>query len=291
MGAFKTCPRKYYFSIVLGWATRKESVHLTFGRLYHAALERYDHEKFAGADHDQALDISLDWLLKATWNVELRRPWLSDDQYKNRFTLVRTVVWYLDQFRDDPLGTIKLANGKPAVELSFRFDTGFRAYTGEPFLLCGHMDRLVKFNEQIYVLDRKTTKATLTGDFFAKFTPDNQFSTYTCAGKIVYNMPTAGLIVDGAQVAVTFSRFGREFVPRSEDFLEEWLSEWGNYWVKLLEGCAKSNVWPANDKSCGNYGGCEFQGVCSKGPSMRNAWLAGQYVKRVWDPLQTRGDI
>ena len=117
---FKTCPRKYYYSIVLGYEPLATSFHLTFGLLYHGALERYDHKKSEGLSHDDAVDFAIDWLLRSTWNTELSRPWTSGDANKNRYTLLRTVVDYLDKFgREDVLETIQLANGKPAVELSF----------------------------------------------------------------------------------------------------------------------------------------------------------------------------
>src|SRR5690606_32074132 len=132
LGLLKECPRKYYYNMVLGRQSRGDNVHLTFGGHYHKALEIYDHMKSAGADHEEATDYALRYCLEATterigatdenpkgtgW-----RPWVSDDSNKNRFTLTRSVLWYLEHFRDDPLKTIQLANGKPAVELSFRFE-------------------------------------------------------------------------------------------------------------------------------------------------------------------------
>ena len=55
LGEFKICPRRYYYAIVLGWQTRVESVHLTFGILLHGARERYDHRRSAGDSHDDAV--------------------------------------------------------------------------------------------------------------------------------------------------------------------------------------------------------------------------------------------
>ena len=41
------------------------------------------------------------------------------DTSRTKETLVRSVVWYLDEYKDDPLKTAMLPDGKPAVELSF----------------------------------------------------------------------------------------------------------------------------------------------------------------------------
>lgn len=315
LGLLKTCAQKYYLAIVgattplpsgalaiAGYASRQESAHLTFGLLYHGALERFDHAKANGASHDEAIKAAVHWAAKETWNKELRRPWISDLNNKNRLTLIRTVVWYCDQFRDDPASTVILANGRPAVELSFRFATQVYADTGEEYMVCGHLDRMVEFQGLTYVMDRKTTGNTLNSDFFKKFSPDNQFSLYSFAGKVVYELPMSGLICDAAQVAVTFSRFERGFITRTEDQLQEW---WQHtmYWIAQAErfaaygaklaaqGKDPSVAWPMNDSACHHYGGCQFREICSKSPKVRKQWLEGGAVRKVWDPLQVRGDI
>jgi hypothetical protein len=298
LGTLMECPRKYQLSMCakftddkpIGFAPRKESVHLIFGQLYHGALERYDHARVAGADHDEATDQSLQYCLTSTWDHTKKRPWASDDPNKNRFTLVRTVIWYLEHFRDDALETVTLASDKPAVELSFRLETDYKSFTGEKFLICGHLDRVATLNGDTFIVDRKTSKNTINERFFDGFNPDNQFSTYTFAAKALYGLQVKGLIVDGAQVAVTFSRFLRGMVFFHDDQLEEWYGDIG-YYLSQAQAFAQANYWPMNRKSCGNYGGCPFRPICSHSPSTRMEWLEKSYTPRVWDPLQVRGDI
>jgi len=303
LGLFKECPRKYQLSIlgtdvpaegetpvIAGWETRRHSVHLVFGLHTHKCREVYDHARAEGKSHQEGLILAVRKGLELTWIPELGRPWSSDDKNKNRFTLIRTLVWYLDQFENDPFQTVILANGKPAVELSFRLETTYTAPTGETYLLCGHLDRMATLNDITYILDIKTTKNTISEDFFEKFTPDNQFSTYMLAAKIVYSLPIQALIVDAAQVAVTFSRFQRGQVARTTAQLEEWYRDLGWY-LKSAETFALARYWPMNDKSCNSYGGCPFRGICNKSHKDRDAWLKADYKRRQWDPLQIRGDI
>lgn len=299
LGLLKECPKKYYYTMIAGakdglmqgYVPRQESVHLTFGILLHGALERYHHARASGKGYDEGVRLAVRWCLSETWNPELKRGWASDDKNKNRPNLIRTVVWYLTQFREDPLKTIILANGRPAVEMSFRFETTYKAHqTGEPFMLCGHLDRLAELESHNYIMDIKSTKYTLDEEFFDKFSPDNQFSTYHLATKVAWAVPIHGLVVDGAQIAVTFSRFLRGTVNRSETQLDEWYRDLGFY-LTAAQMFAQRNHWPMNDKSCGNYGGCPFRKICSKAPSVRGEWLEAGYVKRPWDPLQVRGDI
>lgn len=289
LGIFKTCPRKYYYLMVEGWAMRSTNYHLVFGQVYHGALERFDHAKFSGATHDEACVKAIEYALEATWDKDLKRPWFSDDSKKNRYTLIRSIVWYLDIFKSDPIETITLAGGKPAVELSFRFempDFGV-APTGEGYLLCGHIDRLGEFDNKIWVTDRKTTGHDLSSDYFDQFTPDNQMSLYAIAGMVAYNQKVSGLIIDAVQVMVGFSRYLRGFITRSEDQLDEWLND-ARLYVQMAAHYAKTGYWPMNDKACFR---CEFRGICSKPPSTRRMWLEQTFVRRLWDPLRVRGDI
>ncbi len=290
LGTLKECPRKYQYSIMLAKVPRDTSVHLTFGLHYHSVLEWYDHKKSQGASHEEAFLSAVRRALVLTWDSARKRPWISDDKYKNRLTLVRSIVWYLDTFADDALQTVQLANGKPAVELSFKLPLPAENSLGEQYLLCGHIDRLVTMAGTPYVLDRKTTKSGITPDFFTKYSPDNQFSTYAFASKIIYNTPTEGIIVDAAQIGVNFTRFQRGIVSRNEEQLNDWYSD-TTYWMSLAEHFAKDQHWPQNDKSCGNYGGCPFRSVCSKSPSTRDLWLKADFQERVWNPLIARGDV
>jgi hypothetical protein len=296
IGLLKECPRKYQLTMgsatTPGWSPRAESVHLRFGTEVHAARQVYDLARSHGRSHDDALDIAVDHALRSTYDYDRNRPWFSDHKEKNRFTLLRTIVWYLDEYGpNDPLQTVTLTNGKPAVELSFRMQTDLRI-GGEPITLCGHMDRLVtaSFDQRTYIADIKTTGSTLGTDYFSRFSPDNQFSLYSFAAKVVYSQPVAGLIVDAAQVAVTFSRFQRGLVPRHPAQLDEWYKDL-EVWLEQAYSFARKDHWPMNDKSCNNYGGCPFRGICGHVPSVRDEWLRASFAHRVWDPLRARGDV
>lgn len=303
LGAYKTCPRYYYYTILLGYQPKGENIHFTFGLLIHGGSERYHHGKAEGMSHDDALDKALVWFLAETWNTALSRPWASADSYKNRFTALRTLIWYLDKYGDnDALETVVLANGKPAVELSFSFDSGFSSrQTGESFLLCGHLDRLATLNGAAYIPDVKTTKSELNARYWSSHNPSNQFGIYLLAGEIVYSLPVKGLIVDGVQVLVNSSRFDRHLITKDEFQLAEFYTSTGT-WLAQMENCAedanrpilgqdKSLAYPMNETSCSKYGGCEFQEVCSRSPGARQQWLDTGFNRRVWDPLQRRGDI
>lgn len=289
IGTFKRCPKLYYWTMVLGLQSSQESVHLKFGLVYHKALETFDHFRSRGATWEEARLAAIRCCLEETWDATLNRPWQSFDPNKNRRTLVRTVVWYLEQFREDSITTIQLANGKPAVELSFRFEIDRKTLDGSRNLLCGHFDRFGIFCDQPYVIDRKTTKHALNDQYFAGYTPHNQFSLYTFAGQHVYKVPVKGVIVDAAQILVNSSVFARREVCRTEAELEEWYKDLGMF-LDFAESCAVENHWPKNENACGDFGGCSFRELCSVAPNLAKH-LTGKWKRRAWDPLVARGDI
>lgn len=289
--ALKICPRYYYYNIVLGLVPRAESIHLRFGIELHQAKEHYDRARAEGRDHDTAVIDVVGSALDRTWNYELSRPNFLGDEYKNRFTLIRTIVWYFDEYKNDPLVTLRLAEGRPAVELSFAFDTQYVARSADrPYTLCGHIDRVAEFQGSSYVCDVKTTKHTISSQFFAQFSPHNQFTLYTLASYIAFALPVRGVIVDAAQVAVTFSRFERQIVSRQRSQLDEWYDEL-EMWLRSAERYAATARWPMNESSCDRYGGCPYRKVCSHAHGAREPWLRADYTKRIWDPLNVRGDI
>lgn len=299
LGDFKKCARYYQLRMVDGWSSKTRSVDLDFGIWLHSARERYYHARAAAASHEQALDAALQYVLCATWDQQLDRPWKGDSA-KNRFTLVQCLIDYCDKWEHDPLCTVILASGKPAVEVSFRFGLGFGPTTAynvhtdeggeleEEFSLCGHLDRIVEFQGRSWGSDLKSTRNSLDSFYFAQFSPDNQMSCYSLAGRVVLKSKLAGMIIDACQVLATQPpRFARALVERTEAQLAEF-ARGLHYYLRLAEKCARDNFWPMNEKACFR---CEFRGICDKAPSVREQWLKADFVKRVWDPLKARGDI
>jgi len=185
LGAFKQCARYYYYSIICGYTKIGVQINLDFGSAAHHVSENYQRARSQGIEHEAALEATIVKALSGTWNYEANTP-AFDDPQKNRLSLIRFAVEYLDHYekQGSPLKTLQLDNGKPAVELTFLFDAGFRSMTDETILLCGHIDRLVEFNSDIYIADLKTTYEQIGSKYAERFTPDNQFTLYTIAGRL-----------------------------------------------------------------------------------------------------------
>lgn len=317
----ETCLYKYYLKMHAGWGPATKSAHLIFGAHYATALEDYHKAIADGVDREQAVRDVVHQALCDTWEYDdcshcegsgeitfhqiapagahpspvicdncdgtgnepgSGQPWTSDHNLKTRGNLIRSIIWYLDHFRDDPCETVILSSGKAAVEYSFKLPVD------NDIVLSGHLDRLVTYADHLYVQDQKTTGTTISARFFDGFNPDTQMSLYTLAGKAIFGLPVKGVMIDAAQVAVGFTRFERGFTFRAEDQLQEWY-EGAMHTIEAARTATHEGYFPMNPSSCGNYGGCEFRHVCSKSPSVREQFLKGDYVKgEIWNPLRPR---
>ena len=316
LGYLKTCPRLYQYIILDGWSPRDDSIHLTFGAAYHAALEHFDHQIALGTPRDTAIHNVIATLVSRVWDWPVD-PTTKAGRYKNRDTLLALVVDYLDHFNPDPAHTYIRTDGTPAVELSFRFELDWGpepvhasdcelhnepAYPAgpcscgvqpQPYLLCGHLDRVVNFNSSLFVMDRKTTTTTLGAYYFSQYNPSNQMSLYTLAGRIILNAPIRGVIIDAAQIKLEEpNAFARGFTYRTEAQLDEWLNDLRTT-LALAETYALNSHWPMNDTSCDKFGGCRFRGICAADPHVRPALLKSDFIKldeqSRWNPLRSRG--
>lgn len=282
LSSYVACPRKYQYTILEGWQSAFKSVHLVFGGHYASALERFHKLRADGLEYWDAANSVVHQCLIDTWDKENERgqDWM--DSKKTRETLIRSIVWYLDQYENDTMETVILQDGRAAVEYSFTLELS------DEYLYCGHIDRLVKYGDDIYVQDQKTSGAAITQYYFNGFAPDYQMTGYTLAGQILFNLPVKGVVIDAAQIAVGFTSFGRGFTWRGEAQLMEFRDE-ALYYIGEAKRNHEAGYYPMRRTSCGNYGGCQFRDVCNANPAMRESLLKGKFEKKErWDPLKSR---
>ena len=313
---FKRCPKLYHYVMIEGWQPHGEGIHLRFGIEYHQALHDYETYKVLELNHDEAVCATIrDLLLRIRdWDPD---PRTVSEEKKSKSHLVRTIVWYLDQFKDDPAKTVMLDNGKPALEVSFRFQLDWGPETSlsteglqvvetrevEPsvrggisygpyeviaqfpkgdtpnYLLCGHLDRIVNFQGALFVMDRKTSGTALSSYYFNQYHPHNQMSLYAIAGKIILDTPVKGVIIDAAYIFNDWTN-ANPFQRGVTYRTQDQMDEWFwdlSYWLKFAEECAQNDHWPQNDTSCDKYGGCRFRSICQKSPNARQTFLKSEF--------------
>jgi len=296
-----TCQRYYYYAFVENFSTENNSVHLLFGGIYAASLEHY-HKMLATEDctHEEAVFSAVRYAMIRSWIHNLtpegeRRPgtghpaeFLSSS--KTRRNLIRTIIWYLEEFRNSDYTTLKLSDGRPAVEYSFKLpvDNGF--------VFCGHLDRVVDMVGDNFIQDQKSTGTSLSAWSFLQYDLDVQMSMYTFAGNAIFHTPVKGVMVDIAQIATDYSKFLRGFTYRTKEQLEEFYAE---SMAKIIETRERTKRWrdtedesafPRNLTACGNYGGCPFRETCRQPAKYRQKFIRSNLARRAepWNPLVAR---
>jgi hypothetical protein len=242
-------------------------------------------------EHMDALVEVVHEALVSTWDYEKDEagadipgtgaPWLSTHNLKTRENLIRTLVWYFEHFNPDPAEIFTLSNGKPAVEYTFKINVT------DSLIFSGHLDRVVIFGGETFVMDQKTTSSSFGPYYSARFNPDTQMSNYTFAAKMIFGSPISGVLIDAAQVAAGFSRFERFPTHRGPDGLNEWLDDMLRL-IDQMHQYTKAGYFPMNRASCHKYSGCEFRDICNRPPSLRRNFLEANFTKREWNPLRSR---
>lgn len=287
----KICPRRYQLSRIEGWEWKAQSIHLKFGMEVHHTIQDYEFCKVDGQDHEEAVFNAIRALMQRTGDYpseeEVKTQEKASARRKTKEVLLRTCINYLDHYKEDPVETLILESGRPAIEVNFNFDL-----ERKPHLLCGILDKIGIYQESQFVLDHKTTTYQLTEYYYDKFNPDCQMSVYSIAGQVVVHSPIRGVIIDGITIGADgVPGFGRGFTYRNQGQLEEWLHNL-DYLLSQAEQYAQDQYWPQNDTACDKYGGCPFRRVCSKAPSVREAYLRADFNQlpenERWNPLSIR---
>lgn len=297
--AFQKCPFYYHLTIMQGIIPQSRTIPLTFGIAFASACDRYRRLRIK-YDHEQALH----WTVAETYYRQLRTPseWTlyhhghheesipqySDNKKPQRTprTLLRSLVAYLDHYKDDNLKTKILSDGTAASELSFRV-----SIPNTPFFWAGHFDNIVENKDggDLWDADEKTTTSPLDEKYFSQYSPSVQFLGYDFAGHILFNRPTKGAIINAIQVSVTGQEFKREFLKHTESQLQSFLNGFISD-MKEAKRYVEEKNWPMRFTSCrGPYGDCHFRkNICSRPESLHLTNLKLYYSQRIWDPSQSR---
>ncbi len=269
------CPYKYYLSRIYGWRlpSKYGSHKANWGKAYHACLETYHEALFEGCETKEALHRATKAAYE--WRDELAHDDTTGqkpDNARTMGTLIRSIIWYSEQYPDDTLKTVATPDGDPTLEIRFEVPL-----IGTKYRLSGRIDRLAELEGVQYLVDNKTTGLALDKRYFDNFAVDNQILAYNWAVREQLKMPIGGFIVDAAQTLVGGTRFKREIFSVTPEQTEEWHAM-AIYYVNEVEKYIEEGAWPQNLSSCGLYGGCQFRRLCARPASMRSAFLASEYI-------------
>lgn len=255
------CDYLYY----LRWEFRSETTgevglrhkdhHTEFGTMLHYAIQTfYALRKRRG--FETAVMVATKVLLRRSFGYEGAPP-------KDRYTLLRTFIYYTEYYRDEA-SEVTVYAGRRIIEYRYEYDTGIKTEDGEPWYISMQVDRLMTFQGGIGIFDIKTTKFSLDDKYFMQWERSQQMYSYFLGGSAL-PIPPSFIVVDGVQILVNDSRFSRRIIPISDAQVNDWAHEKLSEMLKAVERGRKTGVWPQRFASCmTRYGPCRFWDHCKQ---------------------------
>lgn len=289
---FQSCPAKFDLRILQHWTTRRKSAPLGFGGAFHSGLAEW---------YRTASRQSMLLAVKNAWPDSM-----PVDDYR---TLQKCVDALLSYVKEYPGETFQLVQGPdgPLVEVAFTlptdmylscFECGPIAGVWDPELVpicqnCGMalepieyggiFDLLVEFNQQVFVVDHKTT-SQLGAGFFNQFRPNNQMTGYVWGSSKLSGQRVGGALINAICVLKSSpTKFARQVTTRTDHEIAEWMVS-VHRTCENIQQCRRTGIWHMQTVNCTMYGKCEFHAVHElPHPAQRLAILDQEYIKDTWD--------
>ena len=281
LSAFSSCPRYYKYQNLLGFKSKRYSMATGFGSAVHDGFEQLDYVRWEGGTKDRAVYEAIKLVLMSH-GEELMR---SDDKARGLEACLRTIVWRAEEYWDDVIKIATMPDGTPALEQRFEVPMG----TGG-LRFSGRIDKVVELNNELYLVDTKTTKTSLSEYYFNGFSPNNQIYAYLWAARQILGLDIAGFVIDAVQTGVNFCRFNRAVFKVPTDILEEWYGD-AIHRLSLADMYASQNYWPGDFTACGNYGGCKFRDICNESPSRRQPIIDELFDREIHESLRKEDNV
>lgn len=280
---FMECPRKYFYSMVLGYKSDKPYPYFTFGNAYHKFREIIElrwREESDLTKCDVYILEGMERALKFFDKHHVPPPKGNKFEFMNKERIMKSCLVGAKHWkREKAEGVIKVL----AVEQPFQIILP----DGE--VIAGRFDQVINYRGKILGRDFKTS--SISGSYYVNtLNPNDQFTRYTYAENKLTgwdeNDVNSKMTCEGQLIEVLFNT--KTTGPTIESFpamrtrneVLNWLKE-QEYWHKVMQLCRDTDVWPMNTKSC-TY--CEFRPVCKmSSESMQQSYLKHNYKHEPWD--------
>jgi len=265
--SWKTCQRKYFYEIVLGFSSRETPPYFAWGSAYHKFREvlevayGFGHGKPEKFDDTKAAEayVAATQAGLAYWKKHGREQ-PQDPKNKYAFmTTERLLKSFIEAFKHWSLekkqGRIEVI----AVEQAFNVQLSDGSSTS------GRADQIVRWNGRLWGRDWKTTSKD-TAFYTRQLEPNDQFTRYTLAeGKL------SGEQIQGQFVEVLYNANATKNDTKGPKIIEFTTSRTPQQLAifereqifinKQLELNRMYDIWPMHEPACPF---CPFHSVCSR---------------------------
>ena len=176
-----------------------------------------------------------------------------------------------------------LYGGTAAVEFTFAVPIPdcFHPVTNDPLLYGGRFDFLGEFQDQLYVVDDKTT-SQLGQSWSKQWELNSQFTGYVYGAQQM-GLDVAGAIIRGQSILKSGFGHAQVIIYRPQWQIDRWLNSLKEDVWNMISDWKSGQYKFALGSACSNYGGCEFLHLCTKQDPL--PWVQSHYVTHVWNPL------
>ena len=263
LSTFLRCRKRYYWRIVRNIVSKSPQTALEFGKCIHKALDEWHKHR----NEEAALNV---FLTK-----------YKEDPSDDKRTLIvgkKLLQLYFDKYAHESFEVL-------ASELPFT------APVNAGISLIGRIDKIVKWDGVIYVLDHKTT-SRLGYEFFYKIKPNMQFDGYiwaarqlgypTCSGIVLDALLTAKGLTVPAQLA-KLTPLARDVSMRTEKDIAKYLRNLPLI-VEDIRKCYDTNIWYENTEACCDFIECPYRKICKEDEDIHERIISMDYKVEPWDP-------
>lgn len=245
LGTFECCPFSYHLrynrKLISEFAT---AVPLTWGGAVHEGI---------------AALLSQEWSLESALAAYRAYPGIAiaTDKHRTPEKGEALLEAYRERWGKEDSYKVLDLNGKKAVEEAYILPLG------DGFSLAGRLDAITSYQNQVWVMDHKTTSSMYY--LQNSLRPHLQFDLYSWAAKQLFGT-CGGVIVDAIDIGKKGGfEFARIPTPRSEYEIEEARLCAIDH-AKLVDFCTAEGRWPKFRTNCFKWNRqCDYANVCMHG--------------------------
>lgn len=304
IGAFRTCPRKFYLRHVRHFTPDRTSAPLVFGSAWHNGMDALWGSTHKGRNDQQILDEAsqafLDkWIeegMDAPEDMDIavadkllpRIPGTAYEMFFHYLALRKSWIQECEWVHIERPFMVPLDANAPDI-----------AYVGR-------LDKVVKYNGKVIVIEHKTTTAykkdgPFRYEWMDSWSPNAQVDGYIHAAHMLYpDEDVFGVYIDGALVHKKIHD-GFKYIPINRQLtqLDAWLYE-TKYWIKrIFDEEAKFHLadlsvmsdapylaaYPKQTDSCSHFAGCTYRDLCKAWGNPEKESCPSNFKEERWEPF------
>ena len=285
LNAFMSDPLDYYWRYVQGWRDPEKSIDLLWGTAWDKSAGMYHQTRGAGFNSEKALEATVWFAIGHAQKVDLDQAAADapkdKGRKKNLATLIRALVWYDAEFGDyalfEPIST------EPRLG---KCELGITSPDGQKYLMVGNYDEIVREPDtgKLMVVERKTTTQAFSQYYWLDYDPSVQINTYDWL--VAQENKIAGVLLEGCQTGIGFTRFAHRPVYRTPQQRGHWLHVM-RFWIKFAEQIAMADDWDIAMNLATQRWESVTRNIERRSPAVWDGLLQVELEKRdPWNPLE-----